>query len=170
MLRPIVSLGLWLSLVVPVGAFSLGQTAQEVRNRYGAPTRLERNTWIYERPVGRVVLLMGVDQRIEGLLQFDPGLGRDYPQVGQFLASQTPALSFTDAKKTHSIELFQQLSPRGYEAWLFKKQTRNLWVFGDAQAVPTRRDEAREILAEYAKRVLNDPKHQPKLIPVLPVP
>ncbi|WP_287129504.1 hypothetical protein [Candidatus Cyanaurora vandensis] len=159
MLRLIISLVF--ALALPVQAFELGQTETAIRKRYGAPTASRTLPWrslVYERSFGRVVLLVGTDGRVEAVLQFDNGYGKDYPQVGRFLKEQEPSFSYTDAKKTRSIELFQQISPRGFEAWLFKKQRNQVWVFGDLLALPYRRDEAREFLVEYARRLLADPK------------
>ncbi|WP_218082899.1 hypothetical protein [Anthocerotibacter panamensis] len=174
MRRLIVSLLLSAWYTLPAHAFALGQTETEILARYGQPTRQEeRPTFkrlVYVRSFGQVVVLLGPDGKTEAILQLDSNYGRDYPQVGQFLGQQQPSLSLTDKAKTRSIELFQQLSERGFEAWIYKRRTpREILVFGDLLAVPYRRDEARELLLEYGQHLLDDPKIQKLLEPAYKV-
>ncbi len=162
---------MWLMLTTAVHAFELGETEAQLVQRYGKPTLSKDETTfktlVYVRSFGRVVILLGKEAKTEAVLQFDNSYGRDYPQLGQFLLNQEPAFSLTDQPKTHSVEIYQQLSGRGFEAWLYKKQNNHMiWVFGDLVCVPYRRDEARSILSEYGRQLLTDSTVQKLLTPV----
>ncbi len=160
------------SLSLPVQAFKLGQTANQVIQRYGEPTSRQKDAvftiFTYVRPFGQVIVLLGPDQKTEAVLQVDPNYGKEYPQLGIFLSQQTPALSLTDPQKAYSVELYQQLSPQGFEAWLYKKQLNGqVLVFGDLLALPYRRETAGLFLIEYGRRILQDPQIQLLLAPAM---
>jgi hypothetical protein len=165
MLRHIISFCLlWGTL--PVQAFELGQTEAQVLSRYGPPNRRQASpefrSLVYVRPFGQVIVLLGADSKTEAILQIDSGYGKDYPELVQFLSQQQPSTRLKN--DTYAVDLFQQLSTRGFEAWLYKrKDNRTLYVLGDLLAVSYRRDEASSFLLEYGKRLLTDPKIQPLL-------